>query len=166
MIYLFLKRCAAAALVLCAAMLVSGCTTIINWDESLSPEKSALVVFSDAIHVLSYNGISVEDAWYPARRYRTNKVTLPAGEMSLVFDLKYVTGSNYHTRIFSGKNIELRFNLEAGKEYTLGPYRKTEGFIIEKGEFGAAIWSFAASGGMPGIFDENKIIKTWKLGEF
>jgi hypothetical protein len=172
-----LKKYGMPAAVLCAVLLVSGCTTIarrlsagkITYDDSLAPEESVLVVFAYPIHVLSYNGISVEEAWYPNGKYRINRVTLPAGEMSVNFDLKHVIGNNYYTRTFQGEDIELRFNFEAGKEYTVAPYTKVEGlFGFVKGEFGVAVWNFASSYSEPGDVDRDsdKVLKSWKLGEF
>ncbi|MDR0638735.1 MAG: hypothetical protein LBG27_07540 [Spirochaetaceae bacterium] len=165
-----IQKYAVAAVILCAALLVSRCATLIAqlsagkvvFDDSLAPEESAVVVFGNSIHVLEYNGIGVEDAWYPKKKYRINTVTLPAGEASILFDY-YVSISRGNT-IYpaSGEGIELKFHFEAGKEYTVVAYTKTEGFIFVKIEYGLAIWDHATTSS-PGSI--GKSVKSWKLGE-
>ncbi|MDR2313822.1 MAG: hypothetical protein LBE02_04740 [Spirochaetaceae bacterium] len=169
---MMVKKYVVCAVVLCAALTVSGCVSIareiarqisagtIVYDQSLPAEQSVLVVFGDTIHVLEYNGIAVEEAWYPDGKYRINKVTLPAGETSILFNLRAdVDQGNSITRI-SANDIEMRFTFEAEKEYTVGVYTKSQGFF-KNTDYGVAIWGYAVLGGA----DANKIIKTWKLGE-
>jgi hypothetical protein len=167
------KKCAAAAAVFCIVLLASGCSSIsrqmsagtVVYDESLSPEQSALVVFADTIHVVDYNGIGVEEAWYPKGKYRINKVTLPAGETAIRFNIRaYVSQGNYTVSI-KADDIELRFDFEAGKEYTFAVYTKSLGFL-KNTEYGVAIWNFASQTASPGGIDTDKTIKSWKLGEF
>jgi hypothetical protein len=151
--------------------LVPGCASITRqlsagelvFDESLPPEKRTAVVFGDSIHVLEYNGIGVEDSWYRNGKYRINRVALPAGETTILFDY-YLSFSRGNT-IFRAteEEIELRFDFEAGKDYTVGAYTKTEGFIFIEIEYGIAIWDHATTGS-PGSVD--KSIKSWKLGTF
>jgi hypothetical protein len=172
---MMIKKYVLATAVFCAALMVFGCGTIgaiarqasagtIVYDETVPAEQSALIVFSDTIHVLEYNGIAVEEAWYPNEKYRINKVTLPAGETSIRFNLRAsISQGNYITNI-SADDIELRFNFEAGKEYTVALYSKSLGFL--KGtEYGVAVWGYASQTATPGGADADKIIKSWKLGE-
>ncbi|MDR1308086.1 MAG: hypothetical protein LBK74_11000 [Treponema sp.] len=167
------KNCAGVAVVLCTALLFSGCSSIarqlsagkIIYDESLPVEQNALVVFSDTIHVLEYNGIGVEDSWYPKGKYRINKITLPAGETTIQFNLRaYVSQGNYSVSI-KADNIELRFNFEAEKEYTVAVYTKSLG-LFKNTEYGVAVWGYASQTASPGGADAGKILKSWKLGEF
>jgi hypothetical protein len=167
------KKYAAAAAV-CAALLVFGCGTIagsiakqasagtVVYDDSLPAEASTLVVIGDAIHVLEYNGIAVEEAWYPNGKYRINKVTLPAGETSLLFNYDSTIKRGDYTYTLRGKSIELRFNFEAGKEYTVDMYAK----FSSSSEYGVAIWDFVSKSGTLGGGDDSRIIKSWKLGAF
>jgi hypothetical protein len=167
------KKYATAATFLCTVLLFSGCSSIarqmsagtVVYDESLPPEQSALVVFSDTIRVLEYNGIGVEEGWYPNGKNRINKVTLPAGETAIRFNLRaYASQGNYTVRI-SADDIELRFNFEAGNEYTVALYTKSLGFL-KNTEYGMAVWGYASETASPGGADADKIIKSWKLGEF
>jgi hypothetical protein len=166
------KKYVLLAAVLCAALLASGCSSIarqasagkIVYDESLPPEQTALVVFSDTIHVIEYNGIAVKDSWYPKGKYRINKVTLPAGETAILFNLRFTIEYARSSTTVSMEDIELRFDFEAGKEYTVAVYTKSLGFF--KGtEYGVAVWDYASQTASPGGADEDKIIKSWKLGE-
>jgi hypothetical protein len=157
--------------VLCAALSVSGCASIarqlsagkVVFDESLPPEQSTVVVFDDSIHVLEYNGIGVEQSWYRNKKYRVNTVTLPAGETTILFDYYFsITRGN---TIFTATEdkIELKFDFEAGKDYTVGAYTRTEGFIIVETEYGIAVWDHATTGKPGGV---GRSIKSWKLGTF
>jgi hypothetical protein len=55
---------------------------------------------------------------------------------------------------FHGENIELRYSFEGGEKYTLGLYTESQGFF-KNTDYGVRIWD-----------NNNKEIKTWKLGEF
>ncbi|MDR1287483.1 MAG: hypothetical protein LBK08_07735 [Treponema sp.] len=165
------RKCAVLAALLCATLPVSGCRSIarelsagkFTYDESVSPEKSALVVFTDTIRVVSYNGTNVDrKVWYPKVKTRINKVTLPARAASIHVDLRCdITRGPVIYRI-TRNDIELRFKFEAGKEYTVSGYSKGKGFLgLESLEFGVGIWEYASTN--PGNL--NKMIKSWKLGE-
>jgi hypothetical protein len=168
---------AAAAAAVCAALLVLGCGTIaasiarqasagtIVYDQSLPPEESTLVAFGDTIYVMEYNGIAVREAWYPDGKYRINRVTLPAGETSILFDYRSTVRQGDYTYTLRGNGIELRFNFEAGKEYTVGIYSKSLGLFVGS-EYGVAIWDFVSQSGPIGGGEASRIIKSWKLGEF
>lgn len=171
------KQYAAAAAAVCAALLVLGCGTIadsiarqasagtIVYDQSLPPEESTLVVFGDTIYVLEYNGITVKEVWYPTGKYRINKVTLPAGETSVLFNYSTAIRQGDYIYRVRGEGIELRFNFEAGKEYTVDMYTKSLG-LFAGSEYGVAIWDFVSKSGTLGGGDASRIIKSWKLGEF
>jgi hypothetical protein len=171
-----IKKYIVLTAVLCVTLLISGCMTVasvarqasagkIVYDESLPPEKSALVVFSDTIYVMEYNGISVEEAWYPKKKYRINKVTLPAGEASILFNLSAVVNQGNYAVSIAQDDLELRFDFEGGKEYTVAMYTKSLGFLKDT-EYGLAVWGYASQTASPGGADKDKIIKSWKLGQF
>ena len=174
---MMVKKHALWAAVFCAALLFSGCRSIarqlsarkITYDESVPPEKSALVVFSDIIRVRSYNGIDVGKAWYPKGKNRINKVTLPAGDTSIQFDLNASVEVGNIIYYINQKDLELRFDFEAGKEYTVAFYTKGANIIsvaFGKSEFGVAVWDYASSTARPSGFHDDNILKSWKLGEF
>jgi hypothetical protein len=121
-----------------------------------------VVVFANTIHVMKYNGAGVEDTWYSNGKYRTNTVTLPAGETLILFIYHFsiVRGDTKIT--ITGRNIELCFDFEAGKEYTVASYTKKKGFLLLETEYGVAVWNRATTSN-PGRVD--KSIKSWKLGE-
>jgi hypothetical protein len=157
-----------------AAMLpVSGCTSIARqlsaqrlvFDESLSPEESTVVAFEETIYVKEYNGIAVEDSWYKNGGRRINTITLPAGEATIVFDFALSVSQDNRTYSVSHDDIELRFNFEAEKEYTVGAYTNEEGFILVKIEYGVAVWDQAVTNN-PGGVNINNRIKTWEFGTF
>jgi len=145
---------------------VSAGKTTINPD--LPKEKAAVVIFNRGLYVKEYNGIDVEDAWYPKGNLRHMTVTMPAGETRLLFDMhvQFQRGNTIYS--FRPKDLELKFNFEAGKEYTVGVFAsKNEGnFFIPKQKIVLAIWDRIYSGADPGNREENHIIKSWELGEF
>jgi hypothetical protein len=166
------KKYAVLTAILSAVLLVSGCSSLVRqlskgtivYDESLSPEQSTLIVLDDTIYVLEYNGISVEDAWYPNGKHRINRVTLPAGETTLLFNFRGVIAQSNRTVSIAADDIELRFNFEAGQKYNIGLYTKSLGFF-KNTEYGVAIWGYAPSSASPGAADEEKMLKSWKFGE-
>jgi hypothetical protein len=67
-----------------AVLLISSCTVVMpvsystgkaNFDPSLPPERTTVVVFEGSIYVSEYNGIDVRKAWYPKEERLTNTVT-------------------------------------------------------------------------------------------
>jgi len=160
------------------AVSLNGCSLLIHTirhqpgeitiDTNLPAEESAVVIFSESILVKEYNGIDVKDAWYPKDRTRKMTITMPAGEAHLLFDI-YASWSrgqvNYY---FEPKDVELKFNFEAGKEYTVSLYAgKNEGnFFIPKQKIIMAIWDRIYSDANPGNNEESHIIKSWELGVF
>ena len=142
-----------------------GKTTI---DPDLPQEETAVVVFSDSICVKEYNGINVEKEWYPGK-LRKMTVTMPAGNTHLLFDILTVFergNNNFYT--FDPRNLELNFNFEAGKEYTVSVYAsKNEGTLFNpKQKVVLAIWDKIYSSGNPGNNEGAHIVKSWELAEF
>ncbi|MDR1507794.1 MAG: hypothetical protein LBI67_11900 [Treponema sp.] len=162
----------AATVVLSTALLVSSCSSIarqipadtIVFDESLPPGQTALVIFGDTIHVLEYNSIDVEEAWYPGGKDRINKVVLPAGETLIRFNARVTVRKINYSNTFNEDGIQMRFNFEAGKEYTIAFYSKSEGYNTNT-EYGIAIWDYSVPTANSRDADEGKMIKNWKLGE-
>jgi hypothetical protein len=132
-------------------------------NDHVSPEGSAVLVFGEGVIVWAYNGTNVYDEFYPDRLWKLHKVTVPAGRTSIQFDYIFnLYRSNLTIREY-GLNIELNYNFEAGKEYTLAAYSKrVDLFTIE---YGLNIWDFASTSGKPGAAQNSHIIKSWKFGE-
>jgi hypothetical protein len=157
-----LKKFIPFVLVIFVALAVTGCSTPpgkIIYDPALPPEKTTYVVFESSIYILEYNGIDVSKTWYPKDLPRINKVTLPAGDTSIRFNLNAffhppLTNVNYTVRM---DDVELRYNFEAGKEYTFGFYYKSQG-LFKKHDVGVAIWDYASG-------SKGTMIKSWQLGE-
>jgi hypothetical protein len=161
-----MKKFITFTMVIFAALAVCACSTPsgkIVYDPALPAEKTTLVVFDSSIYILAYNGIDVSSTWYPNDKLRTNKITLPAGDTSIRFNLRAyfsppMSNITYNVRM---EDVELRYNFEAGKEYTFTFYYKSQGFL-KKYDVGVAIWDYASLTGSGG---QGNMLKSWKLGE-
>ena len=140
----------------------------ITLDPGLPLEESAVVVFHSSICVKEYNGIGVENEWYPKDKLRKMTITMPAGETHLLFDIYASFDRRNTTYTFRPKDLELKFNFEAGKEYTVSIYAsKNEGdFFSPKQKVILAIWDKIYSDANPGNTEESHIVKSWELSEF
>jgi hypothetical protein len=78
------------------------------------------------------------------------KLTVPAGNTSFAFDAYFTLRSTTH----SLKNIELRYNLEQGKEYHIKGFTKSLG-LFKGHEVLVRIYDAA----------DSTLLKEWKLGE-
>jgi hypothetical protein len=162
------------ALIAFAAISLAGCFSLpvrpgnITIDPDLSKEKSTVVIFPDFFYIKEYNGIDVKNEWYPKEKLRRVTATMPAGDTHLLFDIytSYSRGNTTYT--FTPKDLELKFNFEAGKEYTVSIFAsKNEGsFFNPKQKLVLAIWDRIYSDANPGNTEESHIIKSWELVEF
>jgi hypothetical protein len=152
----------------CLSLLFAPRPGVITIDPDLPKEKAAVVVFHSSINVKEYNGIDVKDEWYPKDKWRKVTATIPGGETHLFFDIWAGFERGNTTYTFKPKDIELKFNFEAGKEYTVSIYAsKNEGnFLFPKQKVVLAIWDKIYSNANPGNTEGNHIIKSWELGEF
>jgi len=137
-------------------------------DPDLSKAESAVVIFHNSINVKEYNGISVKDEWYPKGKWRRMTVTIPGGETHLLFDIDAGFDRGNTTYTFRPRDLELKFNFEAGKEYTVSLYAsKNEGTLFApKQKVVLAIWDKIYSDADPGNREGDHVIKSWELGEF
>jgi hypothetical protein len=167
-----LKKLSFAAVVVFAALVVSGCFSTppgkIVYDPDLPKEQTAYVVIDSTIEVVEYNGINVNKAWYPRNNLRLNKITLPAGDTTLGINIKGAAARGntiYNIRI---NDLQLKYNFEAGKDYTIALFNtKNIGtFLRPKQEVYLAIWGKAFNDGSPGISRDDLILKSWKIAEF
>jgi len=154
---------------ICTALIavsLTGCFSLppgkITIDTELPHEKTAVVVFSSAIYVKEYNGIDVKDTWYPKNIFgddlRKMTITMPAGETHLLFNIYASWSRGNTTYTFRPKDLELKFDFEAGKEYSVSLYAgKNEGnFLFPKQKVILAIWDQTG---------KNEL-KSWEIGEF
>lgn len=129
-------------------------------DENNPVENNAVIKFvSDTangwIILLQWNGIDLKEKLYRnlgTSSEHTAKLTIPAGVNNFVFDITYSTQIPLaNVRInYPYESIELQYNLEPGKEYTVeGRFTSGEHFI--------------------GIYDtteaDSVLLKEWKIGE-
>ena len=152
------------------AILLGGCFSLpgkVTVDPDIPIEESAVVKFYSSVYVKEYNGINVEDGWYRGDGTKNLTATIPAGETHLLFDIYASFDRRNTTYFFEPKNIELKFNFEAGKEYTVNVYAsKNEGSLfLPKQKIILAIWDRILSVD-DGTSKEDGIVKAWELGEF
>jgi len=136
----------AFAFIVISAVSLIGCFSTppgnITIDPNLPKEEAAVVIFHDTIYVKEYNGIDVESEWYLKDGLRRVIATIPTGETHLLFDIYASFERGNTTYTFRPKDLELKFNFEAGKEYTVSLYAsKNEGnFLFPKQKVVLAIW--------------------------
>ena len=142
-----------------------GKTTI---DPDMPLEEAAVVVFHNSVNIKEYNGINIEKEWYPKDKLRKMTVTMPAGETHLLFDIYASFDRGNTTYTFRPRDLELKYDFEAGKEYTVSVYAsKNEGnFFQPKQKIFLAIWDKIYSDANPGNNEEAHIVKSWELAEF
>ena len=153
-------------ILVCAVVMLFGCGTPpgkITYDPDLPKEKTTRVEFYASIMIKQYNGIDIMDAWYPNGKYRQNTVTLPGGPTAILFDVWHTVNYGNSAVTFRIKDIELRFDFEAGKEYTFGSYAEKTGFLgLGKTKMGVAVWEGISTAGR----SKDKALKFWELGEY
>jgi hypothetical protein len=131
------KRLAACGFITAMALLATSCFSIpsiphkIVFDKEVPLEDTAQVLFDEGIHVLALNGIDVDEAWYGSSFWskESARVTIPAGETEVVYDLYWVRNDGYTYR---ANGLKLIYNFEAGKKYMLYFGVKTKGFGFGK----------------------------------
>jgi hypothetical protein len=133
-------------------------------NKGMVPTNETTKVVFEGIVMWECNGTYVHDEWYHQGLplLTTEPIEFPAGGTSLVFDFVIsIEGFNKTTIIFA-ENLEIRYNFEAGKEYTISRYQKRVGLTRE---YGVEIWDFAAPYGIVGNGAGHTMLQSWKLGE-
>ncbi|MDR2663087.1 MAG: hypothetical protein LBC31_08835 [Treponema sp.] len=126
-------------------------------------QGSATLVFGESLIIRGYNDMDVYREMYPTGTWKVNKVTVPAGGTSVNFDYRHYMDRFGTDVVVYGQNIELNYNFEDGKEYTIAAYQKRLDPITL--EYGVAVWDYASSNGKPGALQRGKMMVSWKLGE-
>jgi len=126
----------------------------------------AKVVFGEGILVINYNGKNVYDEYYSSSQnyhsWRLHEETLSAGASTINFDVYFVDHKINVNVIPKIQNLEVTWNFEAGREYTIAVYSKLLNPFLT--EYVIAIYDFASKTGKAG--SASQIIKSWKFGEF
>ena len=146
------------------SLLLMGCksTGRINLGPDLPREETTRITFSEVLVVQEINDIRVYNEFYPRERSRENVVTLPAGEITMLFNLRaYVRrGQNLVVRVFDDDLVVI-YNFEPGKRYSIGLYVESlgaAGFFLGHFKYSIGIWENANMRGRPA--------RTWELGEW
>jgi hypothetical protein len=139
------KRLASFGLIAAAAMLATSCISVpqkLTFDESWPAEETAEVFFGEGLHVLTLNGVDVDEAWY-GTTWRSNEsatVILPAGETEVEYDLISSEGGiGYYIRTYSAEGLKLIYTFEAGKSYDL-EFESRGGFAGIGSKHGIALY--------------------------
>ena len=165
-----LRKFVFSLVVVSAALFMSSCFSApkpgkIVFDPDLPPERASEVLFSANIFVQEYNGIGVKGAWYPENKRRRNTVTLPPGQTTIIFNYSLAIDRGnviYHVNL---EDIELRFDFEVGKFYSVGAYIENTGFLgLGKTKFGVAVWDYDIVSDRRGAKKENAL-RSWEMGE-
>ena len=146
------------------SLLLLGCksTGRIDLDPSVPSELTTRVTFSDVLVVYELNNTRVYNDFYPRERVRENIVTLPAGETTMLFNVRANVrrGQNLIVRV-NIDDILLSYDFEPGKRYSVSLYTEGLGaasFFLGHFKYGIAIWDNASARGRP--------IRNWELGEW
>jgi len=162
------------AFVVFMAVVLSGCALIttavrstprnITVDPDIPAEEAAVVKIDYNIAVKEYNGINIEKVWYPNDDLKAINAAMPGGETHLLFDIYKTFDSLNESYSFRARDIELKYNFEAGKKYRLGLYTVDTGTLLNpKRKIFLAVWdSDAASGSGE---SDNALLKSWELKE-
>jgi hypothetical protein len=128
-----IKRLFRFVLLLSITALFSSCIFLIpftykvNLDKQNPADQNATVTFKNNtekgyFQFKEWNEKDIKDDVYKKRMIKSNdiiKFTVPAGSNSFTFDITYEIGNSQQTTVYPFKNIELRYDFEPGKKYTV-----------------------------------------------
>jgi hypothetical protein len=106
-----------------------------------------------------WNGKDIKDAVYKKRMIKSNdiiKFTVPAGDNSFTFDIRYEISNNQQTTVYPFKNIELRYDFEPGKKYTIKGRMKFLAFGFKGIEFYISLYDTTK---------RSTLLKEWMIGK-
>jgi len=163
------KKVLYAVLLTGIAAIVSSCAFLFSsthkmvLDENNPAEKNVLITFSNDTSdgwfiVKQCNGKDIYNDLYPDDNIGSEdktQLTVPAGDNSFTFDVRYTYNSRYSSTTYKVEDIELQYFLEAGKEYKIMGNTKSLGFF--KGdELFVEIYD---------VTKDSTLLKEWKVGE-
>ncbi|MCL2800896.1 MAG: hypothetical protein FWD28_03975 [Treponema sp.] len=145
------------------------------FDPNLTPDQAASVAFHEAIFIKEYNGINVESLLYkpysetnPKLRPDGIRVLFPPGEALLLFDLDLWIPWGNSAYIFRRDDVIVRYNFEAGKEYTFTfHHRRDENAVTSRRNrwiLSMEVWEGIITKRPQG--DESRLLNSWDIGEF
>ena len=161
-------RMTALALIAGSAVLLSSCFTIprtfkLVVDPNNPVEQNVIITFTNNTSrgyfiMKEWNGSPINEDLYGKKGWRSNdkiRLTVPVGDNSFTFDVRYTFSTQYSSYTYRMEDIELRYNLEPEKAYQVKGRTKSLG-IFKGDEF------------FVGIYDITKgstLLKEWKVGE-
>jgi hypothetical protein len=129
-------------------------------DDNISEDQIVKITFGSGGNAMfivrEWNSKKIAEEIYRKKFISTSDrtiLTVPAGSNSFTFDLDFIFSNQQSSTTYTFKGIELRYDLESGKEYQVKGTAKSLGFF--KGfEF------------YVGIYDKkgDTLLKEWKLG--
>jgi hypothetical protein len=113
----------------------------ITFDETVPKERSAEVLFGEGIHVLTLNGVDVDEEWYGEEFWSNEsaRVTIPAGEASVEYDLLADISNGRYSTTFQAEGLKLIYSFEAGSKYELA-FESRGGFLGIGATYGIALY--------------------------
>ncbi|MCL2067327.1 MAG: hypothetical protein FWG99_07670 [Treponema sp.] len=140
-----------------------GLTHKIVVDENNPVDQNAVITFvshreKGVFLIKDWNNINVMESFYGGKAISSNDrhmFTVPSGDSTFIFDVRYTFDSNYTSTAYTIENVELQFYLEAGKNYQVrGRYK---GLGLFKGhELFVEIYDMTNS---------STLLREWKVGE-
>jgi hypothetical protein len=106
-----------------------------------------------------WNGKDIKDTVYKKRIIKSNdiiKFIVPAGDNGFTFDVKYEIGNSQTTTVYSYNNIELRYEFEPGKKYTIKGRAKILALGFKGIEFYISLYDTTKM---------SKLLKEWMIGK-
>jgi len=146
---------------LMAGLSSCGSTFKLVADESSPAEQNAVITFANGdgwFSVKEWNGINIQEILY-TKYWRTRNdralLTLPAGTSTITSDVSYTFSNRYSSTTYHMEDFELKYNLEAGKNYEVRGVSKSLGMF--KGyELGVRIYDVTER--------KSELLFEWTLG--
>jgi hypothetical protein len=135
-----------------------GATFNLIVDKNAPKDQNVIITFSSVCRLKKWNNIDIEEELYGKKGSKGNDkaiLAVPAGNNSFSFNTSYLIDHGRTSSVYRFKDIELRYNLEQGKEYKVIGTAMSKGFL--KGyEFFIQIHD---------ITGNDTLLKSWKIGE-
>jgi len=138
-------------------------------DTNVPEDQTATVTFvndprNGYFIVKEWNNIKIVDELYGNKSISSDdktKLTVPAGNTSLTFDVEFAIGGGNSYATYTLKNIELRYDMEQGKLYKIKGLIKAKSLSLFKSNVYEAFVSIYDVTDIKNI----ELLKEWKLGE-
>jgi len=115
-------------------------------DTNFPAERSTTITFKGGISVKEWNGNVV---------FAGGTVVLPAGDTSLLFDVRFTYSNRYSSTTYNLPNIEMKWNFEPGKKYEIRTEDKLLG-LFKGYEFFIELYDTTKG---------TKLLKSWSIGK-